>query len=161
LEDITETDLPGIGKKFTLSTAGGATVTVISHLTGRRDIYHSQEEDEEPSLMTLTDEEARRLSAVLGDIFFKPTPMDMLRSALASKAYIDLVHMPQGSPAVGSSLKELDVRRRTGASVLAVQRGEEMQANPPASVKLEAGDVLIALGTPEDMKKLERLLQKG
>ena len=161
MEDITETDLPGIGKKFTLTTAGGATVTVIAHLTGRRDIYHSREEDEEPSLMTLTDEEARRLSAVLGDIFFKPTPMDMLRSALASKAYIDLVHVLEGSSAVGGSLKELDVRRQTGASILAIHRGEEMQANPPASTKLEAGDVLIALGTPEDMKKLERLLQNG
>ena len=161
MDEITETDLPGIGKRFTISTAGGATITVISHLTGRRDIYHSEDEDQEPALITLTDEEARQLSAVLGDIFFKPTPMDMLRSALASKAYIDLVHVPQGSFAVGGSLKDLDVRRQTGASVLAIQRGQEMQANPPASTRLEAGDVLIALGTPEDMKNLERLLQKG
>ena len=161
LNDITETDLPGIGKRFSISTAAGETVTVISHLTGRRDIYHSGDEDAEPALLTLTDEEARQLSAILGDTFFKPTPLDMLRSALASKAYIDLAKVPGGSPAIGGSLKQLDVRRLTGASVLAIQRGEEMLANPPASTLLEGNDVLIVLGTPEDMKKLERLLQKG
>jgi TrkA domain protein len=161
LKDITEMDLPGIGKRFTISTSQGATVTVISHLTGRRDIYHSSGEEEEPALLTLTDEEARQLSAVLGDIFFKPTPMDMLRSALASSANIDMVRVPPGSKAVGGSLKEVDVRRQTGATVLAIQRGEETMANPPASTVLMDGDVLIALGTPEDLKKLEGLLQKG
>ena len=161
LKDITETDLPGIGKRFSISTASGETVTVISHLTGRRDIYHSADEEREPVLLTLTDEEARQLSAILGDIFFKPTPMDMLRSALASKAYIDLARVPGGSPAVGRSLGDLDVRGRSGASVLAIQRGDGMLANPPASTALEGGDALIVLGTPEDMKKLERLLEKG
>ena len=161
VNDITETDLPGIGKRFSISTAAGETVTVISHLTGRRDIYHSSREEEEPALLTLTDEEARQLSAVLGDIFFKPTPLDMLRSALASKANIDLAKVPKGSAAVGASLKQLDVRRHTGASVLAIQRGEETLANPQASTVLMEGDVLIAIGTPEDLKKLDRLLQKG
>jgi TrkA domain protein len=161
LKDITETDLPGIGKRFSISTASGGTVTVISHLTGRRDIYHSSGDEDEPVLLTLTDEEARQLGAVLGDIFFKPTPMDMLRSALASKANIEVVRVPPGSPAVGGSLKELDVRRHTGASVLAIQRGEETLANPQASTSLMEGDVLIAIGTPEDVKKLERLLQNG
>jgi TrkA domain protein len=161
LKDITETDLPGIGKRFAITTASGETVTVISHLTGRRDIYHSASEDKEPYLLTLTDEEARQLSAILGDTFFRPTPMDMLRSALASKAYIDMARLPAGSPAVGASLKQLDVRRQTGATVLAIQRGDEMMANPPATTLLEGDDVLIVLGMPEDMKKLERLLQNG
>jgi TrkA domain protein len=161
LNDITETDLPGIGKRFSISTAAGETVTVISHLTGRRDIYHSADDDAEPVLLTLTDEEARQLSAVLGDIFFKPTPLDVLRSALASKANIDMAKVPKGSPAVGGSLKQLDVRRQTGASVLAIQRGEETLANPQASTVLMEGDLLIALGTPEDLKKLEKLLLNG
>lgn len=161
LEEITESDLPGIGKKFTLTTVEGATVTVISHLSGRRDIYHAVDEEREPSLITLTDEEARRLSAVLGDTFFKPTPMDMLRSALASKAKIEVVRVPAGSPAVGGSLKELDIRGRTGVSVLAIQRGDETTANPPPGAALAEGDVLIALGAPDEMKRLEKLLHKG
>lgn len=161
MNEIAEADLPGIGKRFTITTAAGETITVISHLTGRRDIYHSTDDDSEPNLLTLTDEEARQLSAVLGDTFFRPTPMDMLRSALASSAQMELVRVPAKSPCAGVSLKELDIRGRTGASVLAIQRGEETLANPKASTTLAEADVLIAMGTPEELGKLEKLLHGG
>jgi TrkA domain protein len=161
LNEIAEADLPGIGKRFTITTAAGETVTVISHLTGRRDIYHSTDDDKEPGMLSLTDEEARQLSAVLGDTFFKPTPMDMLRSALASRARMELVRVPPGSRSAGVSLKELDIRGRTGVSVLAIQRGEETAANPKASTVLAGGDILIAMGTPEELGKLAKLLQSG
>ena len=161
LNEITESELPGIGKKFTLSTVEGGIVTVIVHLNGRRDVYYSSEEEAEPAFFALTDEEARRLSAVLGDTFYKPTPMDMLRSALASSAGVELVRIKEGSAAVGRSLKEMDVRRQTGVSVLAIQRGERTIANPPASSSLEKDDMLIVMGGAEDLRKLERLVQKG
>ena len=160
MDDVTEMDLPGIGRKFSMSTVEGASVTVIAHLNGRRDLYYSLDEDEKPVLITLTDEEARRLSAVLGDIFFKPAPMDMLRAALASRADIQLVRVPAGSAAAGMSLRELDIRHQTGASVLAIQRDDQTHTNPPATTTVEAGDVLIAMGTQEDVRKLEKLLEK-
>lgn len=163
MSDVLEMDLPGIGKKFTLSTAAGATITVISHLNGRRDIYYVREgrDDEVTSVFSLTDEEARKLSAVLGDTFFKPTPIDILRTALASKTQIGLVKVASASPAAGKTLRELDVRRQTGASVLAIQRGDQTLPNPAASTIIEGGDLLIIMGTEEELKRLERLVEKG
>ena len=111
-------------------------------------------------MFKLTDEEARRLSAVLGDTFYKPTPMEALRSAMSTKMSIDMVQVVKGALAVGKTLQELDIRRQTGVSVLAVQRGNKSIPNPPAATRLEGDDVLIVMGAPEEVKKLEKLIKK-
>ncbi|RYZ04281.1 MAG: potassium transporter [Myxococcales bacterium] len=51
------------------------------------------------------------------------------------------------SPAVGRSLSQLNLRGVTGASVLAIQRGEEGVLVPTATDVLRAGDVLALTGT--------------
>ncbi|MEM4729584.1 MAG: TrkA C-terminal domain-containing protein [Thermoplasmata archaeon] len=163
MAEIIEIDLPGIGKKFTLTTVAGYTITVIAHLDGRRDIYYLKDSEDEDSahVFSLTDEESRRLSAILGDTFFKPAPIDLLRSALAPTTQIELVRVPSGGPAVGKTLGELDLRRQTGASVLAVQRGDRIVPNPSAGTRVDGGDVLIVMGTAEELKKVETLLGRG
>ncbi len=60
---------------------------------------------------------------------------------------------------VGRSIKELDIRNRTGATVLAIRRGRTgvFDTNPDPDVVLEARDVLIAIATPQDIGRLEEL----
>lgn len=60
---------------------------------------------------------------------------------------------------VGRSIGALDIRRATGATVLAVRRGSTggFDTNPSPDLVLEQNDVLIAIGTPPDIKKLEEL----
>jgi len=60
---------------------------------------------------------------------------------------------------VGRSIGALDIRRATGATVLAVRRGSTggFDTNPSPDLVLEQDDVLIAIGTPPDIKKLEEL----
>ncbi len=47
--------------------------------------------------------------------------------------------------AAGRTLRELDLRRTTGATVLAVRAGAEVRANPSPDTALEAGDRLVVL----------------
>ncbi len=65
-----------------------------------------------------------------------------------------------GSPAVGKSLEDLAVRRKTGASILAVRRSDTgvFDTNPSAQTRLGPGDMVIAIGTPAEIAKLEELL---
>jgi monovalent cation:H+ antiporter-2, CPA2 family len=49
----------------------------------------------------------------------------------------------------GRTIGELAVRTETGASVLAVVRGDEVISNPGADLRLEPGDAVGILGTPE------------
>jgi voltage-gated potassium channel len=60
---------------------------------------------------------------------------------------------------VGRSIRELEVRRKTGATILAVRRGVSgaFDTNPDPQIVLDENDVLIAIGTPGEIAKLEEL----
>ncbi len=59
----------------------------------------------------------------------------------------DLYRVESGARAAGASLAELHLRRETGASVIAVVRGEESHTNPDANLVLEPGDCLVLVGS--------------
>jgi len=61
-----------------------------------------------------------------------------------------------GSSLQGKTISEGRVRQKTGVNVLAVRRsdGSTMVTNPPGDMRLEPGDVLIALGTERQLKEL-------
>jgi CPA2 family monovalent cation:H+ antiporter-2 len=52
-----------------------------------------------------------------------------------------------GSAAAGRTLRELDMRGETGATVLALLRGEVRHVSPRGDTRLEAGDVIAVAGT--------------
>jgi CPA2 family monovalent cation:H+ antiporter-2 len=60
-----------------------------------------------------------------------------------------------GSPAIGRSIKEIDFRARTGATILAVVRDGQALANPSAEMQLAEQDVLVLVGSSESLKLAE------
>ncbi len=58
-----------------------------------------------------------------------------------------------GSMADGSSLGELRLRSRTGATILAVQRNETVHNNPPVDFVLESGDNVLVIGNRETISR--------
>ena len=60
------------------------------------------------------------------------------------------------SPAVGRTLAELNLRGLTGATVLAIQRGDAGLLVPTAREVLAAGDVLALAGTQEAVEAARR-----
>ncbi len=60
---------------------------------------------------------------------------------------------------VGKSIAELEIRKRTGATILAVRHGDSglFDTNPSPEITLDDGDVVIAIGTPADIANLEEL----
>lgn len=64
-----------------------------------------------------------------------------------------------GSELAGKPLAESKVRTRVGASILAVRHGEgSVTTNPPPSMSIAAGDVLVAMGTVDQLRALEKLV---
>ncbi len=61
---------------------------------------------------------------------------------------------------IGRSIGDLDVRSRTGATILAVRRdaGGVFETNPAPESLLNTGDRIIAIGTPGQITKLEELI---
>ncbi len=63
-----------------------------------------------------------------------------------------------GSPAEGRSLRELDFRRKTGATVVAIEREEKLLLNPDPELPLKAGDLLLIMGSRDSLEKALILL---
>jgi CPA2 family monovalent cation:H+ antiporter-2 len=64
-----------------------------------------------------------------------------------------------GSPLIGQSLAELNLRKRQGVTVLAFKRDSEYKANPSAEERFRPNDIVIVLGNPEQIAKLGSKLQ--
>ncbi len=61
--------------------------------------------------------------------------------------HAELVEVEVSPVSAGQTLRGLEVRRRTGASVVAVRRGDEVVANPGPDQRLEAGDIVVLWGS--------------
>ncbi|MDQ3685304.1 MAG: cation:proton antiporter [Acidobacteriota bacterium] len=55
------------------------------------------------------------------------------------------------SPAVGKTIGELKLRTKTGATVIAAARDGNTEINPALDFKLQAEDVLVLIGSPEQI----------
>ncbi|MDQ3570173.1 MAG: potassium channel protein [Actinomycetota bacterium] len=66
--------------------------------------------------------------------------------------------VPEQSPLAGRTLRESHIRDRTGALVLAL-RGEDgsFTTNPPPETEIGPGQILIAIGTAEQLCALEKV----
>jgi monovalent cation:H+ antiporter-2, CPA2 family len=62
------------------------------------------------------------------------------------------------SPVVGMTLAEADLRARAGASVIALVRDQQLQANPKSSTIFLPGDMIAMIGDSEQIAAAEQLL---
>ncbi len=66
--------------------------------------------------------------------------------------------VPEGSPLVDKTLRELDLRNQVGALVLAVSTPEgSVSLNPDPDLRFEAGSILVGFGTQPQLDRLEEL----
>jgi CPA2 family monovalent cation:H+ antiporter-2 len=63
--------------------------------------------------------------------------------------------------AVGRRLTDLELRGRTGATIIAISRGEDVVLVPDGHEELRAGDVVALAGTSEAIEAAKRLLDLG
>ena len=74
--------------------------------------------------------------------------LDILR-----KVQIDSCLLGEQSPAKGRSLAELNLRARSGATLLALRRGREVLVNPGPELQFEAGDTVVLMGESDQVQR--------
>ena len=123
------------------------------HHSGRRDLYAfpSGPSGDEPAVsVSLADDQARRLGAVLGGAYFKPAVVADVETVIG-ELLIDWVTLRSDSPGADHSITELEIRRRTRMTIVAILRDEETVLAPEPSETLRAGDRLVVVGRQEDL----------
>jgi CPA2 family monovalent cation:H+ antiporter-2 len=89
-----------------------------------------------------------------------PTELSRVSQMLPGLGEPEAVRLGARDAAVGRTLSELDLRGLTGATVLAITRGERAIVFPGAQERLEAGDLLALAGTHEAVAAAKALLEQ-
>jgi K+/H+ antiporter YhaU regulatory subunit KhtT len=137
----------------TINTGLGALfILVVLYLFGGE--THA---DEAACAVELTDDQARRIGAILGGAFFKPAVVEEIED-IVGEFVVDWVTLPEDADAVGRSISELQIRRRTGFSVVAIVRGKRTITAPDPDEVLRPGDRLVVVGRHADLPRFVDLI---
>jgi len=160
--DLRETRLPGIGSKFTLRLDVGGRLAIILHNDGKRELYFFRHAaDEEPqAVITLDDDEARQLGAVVGGAYERPKIVEDLEMALG-ELHIEWIRVPDDSPWIGKTLAECGFRAKTGITVIAILRQPEPVAGAQPDDVVQRGDTLVTVGKAGQYRAFRELLAQG
>ena len=83
-------------------------------------------------------------------------PADDIRKFLQG-VELESYRIEEGSRLAGQTLAEANLRGQTGAMVLAIQSNGQVRPNPGPSATFAAGDVVLMLGSPEQLSKAAAL----
>ena len=159
--EIEETRLPGVGLKHDLTTRSGQRVGVVSQRSGEREIvlYDRDDPDACRAVLHLTAQESEALAELLGATRVIER-LARLREQVEGIATEGIV-LADGTPYVGRTLADAQIRSRTGASVVAVVRAGEVTPQPAPTFRFAAGDKVIVVGTEEGVRAVAALLMLG
>ncbi|GAB7093657.1 cation:proton antiporter regulatory subunit [Halolamina litorea] len=159
---VYESDLPGVGKKFEIELDDGGRLVIVTHNTGKREVFVKPEADaDSEKLFEASDRLARKIGTILEGAYFQPVQADQVETVLSDDTHIEWYDVSETAEVAGRTLAELDIRNRTGVSIVAIQRGEELISPPTPETALEVGDTLVAIGHREDCDRFEELLGTG
>ncbi|MEZ5318960.1 MAG: cation:proton antiporter [Vicinamibacterales bacterium] len=84
---------------------------------------------------------------------------DLLHASTAME--LSWVTVPDDSPLAGRSIADSRLRSRTGATIVAIGRGDAITSNPAPEETIQAGDRLAVIGLPGQVGDATRLFGDG
>ncbi len=92
----------------------------------------------------------------LQELFRRESPRNELRTILS--VHMRSVPLHKTSPAVGQTIVSLNIRAKTGASVLSIRRNGDYNVNPTLSEAFRIGDTILLLGNSGELDAAETLM---
>jgi K+:H+ antiporter subunit KhtT len=155
--DVREEQLPGLGRRFTVSCIDGGLMTIVVHNTGRRDVYVLPAGSDDPSIVSLDEDKARIAGSILSGDYGGPPAVRGVQEII-DDLVIDWVALSPGSPGPGRSLADLGIGTVTGVTVMSILRGRATIHEPSGAEVLQPGDRLVVVGRREHLPAFRRLV---
>lgn len=95
----------------------------------------------------------------LANLMVSTNVVDFIDTSFGSGDYnlsIENIIIDNNRQWVGKSLKDIDIRKNTGATILAIIRNDNPILNPDGNFKIKGNDQLVAFGTSDQLKILEK-----
>lgn len=158
--NIHETLLPGVGLRYEFTNADGERVSVIARRKGEFEVCVATGADPDRAcrLFRLTEPEADAFAQILGAPRMVESYANLTREIPGLEA--GQVEIRSDSPYCDRPLGDTRARTRTGASVVAIVRGDGVVASPNPDEVLRAGDVLVVIGTSDGIGGVRHLIDQ-
>ncbi len=96
---------------------------------------------------------------VMANLVLKPQVtafLDVVTTAQGDDFLLEEIEVTRTCPRAGRTIRELNVRDVTGAIIVALRKSDGTFDTPPSpDARIEVGDVLIGVGTPQEIRALE------
>jgi TrkA domain protein len=156
MPEIRQTKLPGVGVCNDFELGSGDRVGVVVRSSGRRElvVYDVEDPDAVGFRLDLRADEAVMLAELLDDQSVTHHVGDI--EGLIEGLALDWLPLPDDfRPA---AIGDLQLRTRTGATIVAVVRAHEPVPAPGPEYELHPGDTAVVVGTPEGIRATIELL---
>lgn len=159
--DVKEVLLPSIGVRYEFISRDGDRIGIIARRSGDFELvrYARDDPDQAQPIFHFTDEEADAVAQILGAPRIAERFTELTREIPGLEA--GQVKIRTGSPYVDRPLGDTRARTRTGASIVAIVRDEDVLASPGPAELLRADDVLVVVGTETGIADVVQLVDKG
>lgn len=107
-------------------------------------------------IQQFTDAVRQELYAPLYQVHHEYHTLGQLKDA-ANHLTLSWLTLPPDGPLSGRTIEELEIRKRTGVSVVGVMRNGELVPNPGAAFRFIDGDIVAAMGTAEQLPVFREL----
>lgn len=155
-----------------ISTANPAITTfvLLSAKEIKPDLYVVARTDDEKNTSKLLKAGADRIvnpyktgGRRLANMIVNRNVLDVIETNFGSNApkmSVETIDVPPNCKLVGQSLVELDLRKSTGATILAIMHDDELITNPDSSYVIQADDKLSLFGRTSELKQVESMISE-
>jgi voltage-gated potassium channel len=101
---------------------------------------------------------------VMAQLMIKPQVSSFVNAMTSSEApdlSFEEIEVTSSSGAAGQTIGELNISSETGANIVAVRKlGGALELRPTRDTMLDESDVIVGLGSPAEIKKLEEMFER-
>ena len=100
---------------------------------------------------------------VMANLMMRPQVtafVNVLTSSREPNLNFEEIEVRSSCAAVGKTIGELDVAKKTGSYIVAIRKsGGELELRPSKATRLEVGDIIVGIGSPDEIRSLERMFE--